>query len=543
MSPVAPLVQNPLTAERDSHDREALYQLFPTLRAASHDRVLALRSFLKGTPERWFDRAAYAWLSEWLSVRDARDRQALQGYLVAHDADLNRAFLFLREINRASWHQEIEESGGEYDLMRLVDRLLHPTYLRLVEGVLIPLVRVVAHFSRLDRGVGTEGLDVWPVVEELQRGKAALLVDPYRHVVRNGIAHGGVTYLQNEIRYRDKRGNEETLWNRDIIRTVDDLVDVCNGVAAAMKAFLVTKLDQGYGLPREVLVEELREETETPWWIVEGCVESEIGDRSQLLVYARANSRDSSKVQYSAIQTGILAESIVPGYDRYFVSLRSDLALPGWAAFDGQEMRLVRDSGPEDVSAYSGVVENGVVFYVPRRPMSRVVAKFDTYREVLRVGWPQVVEDMRRRTGAPHLVCRYAKMHRNSWGAVLTGGVIGDDWGKAEAHDVVHRFKRRILAKARRAAALESGASRFIRRLPLAFAQVAVYRRDYRARRLASYGLGEDLICTVRFQRMRRIKSPDIMDSTVEVVGRWRIAWNRAWLDEVEEGSSPGVSV
>lgn len=80
MSPVAPLVQNPLTAERDSRNRAALLELFPALRTAGHDRILALRPFLRRTPECWFDRAAHSWLSEWLEVRDAGDRRLLQDY-------------------------------------------------------------------------------------------------------------------------------------------------------------------------------------------------------------------------------------------------------------------------------------------------------------------------------------------------------------------------------------------------------------------------------------------------------------------------------
>jgi hypothetical protein len=60
-----------------------------------------------------------------------------------------------------------------------------------------------------------------------------------------------------------------------------------------------------------------------------------------------------------------------------------------------------------------------------------------------------------------------------------------------------------------------------------------VYRKDYRARRLKSFGLGSDLVCTVRFQRMSRIRSPDILGSTVESAGRWRVAWNKSWLDSL----------
>ena len=49
------------------------------------------------------------------------------------------------------------------------------------------------------------------------------------------------------------------------------------------------------------------------------------------------------------------------------------------------------------------------------------------------------------------------------------------------------------------------------------------------------FGLGEDLVCTVQIHRTRRIKSLDIMGSTIEMIGKWRVAWNKAWLDAVGE--------
>jgi hypothetical protein len=351
-------------------------------------------------------------------------------------------------------------------------------------------------------------------------------------VVRNAIAHGGVTYLQSEIRYRDRQGREETLNNRDIVRTIDDLLDTCNGCAAALKTFLITVRAVGYRIPREFLVEELREETRAPWWSVEGCVESEAMGRSQLLVYTRAKSRDYDKVRFSAIQTGLLAESLVPGYDRYFFSLRSRSGWPGWVGFDGNRLRAARESNPSDIAEYAdlGVVENNLIFYVPGRPLSKLGRKVDTYRHALATVLPQAREDFRRRLEIPRMVCRRAQIHRNGWGAVLDGSIVIDDWEDSKGQEIVRRFRRRIIRTARKEAALAKGSFPLLRRFPLAFAQVAVYRKDYRARRLKSFGLGGDLVCTVRFQRMSRIRSPDILGSTVESAGRWRIAWNEAWL-------------
>ena len=355
-------LQNPLTQTRDLHDRERLAAVFPVLESCSASRFLALRRYLDSRPERFFDRACcdvhLAWLRGCSKTRGARLKQ----YMAEASSEISGALLFLRQINAESWQDQNLETKDEYELLRFIDRHVHPTYLRLIEAVLAPLSRPVAFFSRLGRGKGTDGLDVWSVVQELNKNHPDCYTRSYRHIIRNGIAHGGIHYRQKEIRYRDKKGNEDTLDSRSVLRLCDDLLDVCNGLAVALKLFFLISRDQGYSPPRELLFEELREETLTPWWSIEGCVESELPTGPQLVIYVRTNTRHYAKVQWSTIQSGILAEFFAPGYDRYFFSLRSPQAWPGWAAFDGKKLRALREANVRDLSQFSGILEDGLIF-------------------------------------------------------------------------------------------------------------------------------------------------------------------------------------
>lgn len=99
------------------------------------------------------------------------------------------------------------------------------------------------------------------------------------------------------------------------------------------------------------------------------------------------------------------------------------------------------------------------------------------------------------------------------------------------AEETIRSHKRRIIRSAAKDA--RSSVSRFdvVRYLPLGYAHVSVYSEDFRRRRLSSFGLGPELVCTIQLQRIRRIKSPDIMGSTIETSGNWRIAWNQAWIE------------
>jgi hypothetical protein len=525
-------LQCPLTRERDARDRQRLTVVFPALNAGLAPHYLALRRYLTSRPEKFYSVDAYEIYFNWLKNHDANDPSGLKEYLLDHQAEIDRALLFLREINSEAWHDTTLRKGDEYDLVRFIDKHIHPTYLRLVEAVFTPFLRFIAYFARVDDGKGTDGLDVWAVVDEVNRGPAKALTATYVHIIRNGIAHGGITFLQHAIRYRDKKGNEDSFSADEVVRMLDDLLDTCNGLAAALKVFFAAFRDRGYLPPREILIEELQEETATPWWRIEGCVEAQIIGKSQLTIFARPNTRDQSKVHWSAFQGGVLAEYFAPGYERYFFSLRSPKGWPGWAAFDGPKLREKREAGENELSRYADAIETGVIFFVNGFVLPQFLGRIETLWMSLRVNLPAALDGMRRNLQIPNIDCRVAAAHRNAWGAVTKGDVVIDGIAPGKVVETTRRHRHRIIRAAVRRARRHGCHAAW---LPIAFAQVGVFRRDYRSRRLSSFGLDEDLVCTVRHQRLQRIQCPDIAGSTVEVDGNWRIAWNRAWLSDSGE--------
>lgn len=528
-------VQNALMREQNARDRSLLLDAFPQLQSCTTPNFLAFRSYLHSRPQRFFNEADFESLFSWLVSRASTHGPELKDYLKEHDGEINRALLFLSELNREEWTDLKLDSANEFELFRFVDKYFHSGYLRLIEAVLAPIARIVAHFSRLDRGKGTDGLDIYSIAEELSGTSQESFIRAYRNTVRNGIGHGGIVFRQSEISYRDKKGNEESLSVTSFVRLVDDLLDTCNGMVAALKMFFRVCESQGFVPPRQLLVEELKEETSAPWWSIEGCVESEISGCSQLIIYAKPMTRHYSKVRFSAIQTGILAEFFAPGYQRYFLSLSSRISA-GWAAFDGTKLRELRESDTGDIAGYSGIVEDDLVFYVPRPAMPAFLGKLDTLMRAFRIQIPIALEKLREERGIPDVICRDSKIHRNSWGSVVSGNVVVKTCEEADLREVIGLQKRRILKVAVKHARKQHRDC-LASYLPIAFAQISVYRRDYRRRRLNGFGLGEDLICTIRLHRLRRIRSPDISGATVEVDGNWRVAWNKNWLATVQQSA------
>lgn len=515
------ILDNSLTSKSRQIDRATAAQLFDISPGIANGQYLVLRCYTSSRPERFFNRNVQAVFARWLENCHQQEPQSLCDYLMDHLAEIDRALLYLHEINVEDWHDQKFGSSHDWEFLKIVDQCVHRTYLRLVEGVLTPFARLPAHFGRRARGAGTENLDIYAIGAELANSPLEQITSSYRHTIRNGIGHGGITYGQSEITYRDKRGNEEALSTNEIMKLCDDLLDDCNGLAAALAVFYVRHRGDGYPIPEQLMLQELREETAAPWWIVEGTIRSRVPVGNQLIVYARTRSADFPTIQFSATQTGILAEAFAPGYERYLVSISGSSSGVGWAVFHGARLRDHR-AAEADLAKYIDVIESIAFFPFKNRPlwMRRIWHMY----QAIRINWPYVRRDWHAARGIPEIIPRVATVHRNGWRSVLNGSVVMP----LSSPPQIRRFRRRIINAALRIAEANSPLARY---LPLGFAQISVFCRDYRTRRLASYGLGRDLVCTVRYQAIGRIRNPDIVGSTVEIAGAWRIAWNRAWLE------------
>ena len=295
---------NPLLLELHAQQIKELLSVFPMLHAAEGTQFISLWKYLETRPQRFFSADAFQVFLDKLIKLDREHKDVLFQVLDDYNAQINNAYRHVNEICAFDWHDEQVQSRDNYERLIFIDQDVHPAYLRLTEAVFRPLLQIVAHFSRLDRGKGVEDLDLYQIVQELESTNFRSVLSPYDHLMRNGIAHGGVTYSADHVIYEDKRGNRQELDNYHIIRKFDDLLDVCNGLLLAFSIFILTRKDDRYRLPVNLLIEELRAETRTPYWEVAGCLPSTQINGTQLIIYARINTMDERKVKFLSFSNG-----------------------------------------------------------------------------------------------------------------------------------------------------------------------------------------------------------------------------------------------
>lgn len=461
---------------------------------------------------------------------EKEDHLSLRQLIADEIGNIDNAFRHIEEINAFAWHDDPLQAEDDYRKLMLIDQNLNPAYLRLTEAVLKPLLAIPAYFSRIGRGKGTAKLEMSDISAELAGTELKKLLQPYEALVRNGVAHGGVTYGAKSIRYADKKGNKKELRDDEVIQLFDDLLDICNGMVAAISGFLLKQSAAEYPRPHQLRLEELRVETQTPYWQVVGWLPAEQINGSQLIIYIEVNTLDYQKALFSAFQTAILAELLASGYDRYFLSLNQPSGWRGYCAFNGNNLKHHRIQGHE-IDQYSDVLEDPGLFFIPRIKLPKLFGKFGSLWLALRVSKPIMVAEYRNSVGLCNVVVRHTELHRNSWGAVLKADVVLESSDDQIDQAVVRRQCRAIIRKSLRTARYERPYTSLLRYLPLGYARVHIFQKDFRRRKLANFGLAENLVGTLEIKRITRIKAPDIFGSTIEYTRRVRIAWNRRWME------------
>jgi len=313
MSAVQDIFCNRLLINIHENYRKILRTKFPELKNCGHKSYLLFYKYINKRPEKFYSQVVFEKFSTFLESEFKNNKERLVNLLNQNYYKIDKAYFFINEINNLDWHDSFEDMD-ELDFVKFIDNKTNPVYLQLTEGVFFPFIYLLAFISRLNRNKQIDGLDVFNCVEELNIHGNNDYCRTYDNIVRNGIAHGAVTYKQKEINFKDKRGKSKSFRFRQFIDLVDDHIDTCNALVIASKIFYIKYLNENLYIPPQLMIEELQSETESPWWRIEGSLKSKIANnQSQLIIYARTDTKDVLKAYYSTIMTGVLSEQFSPG--------------------------------------------------------------------------------------------------------------------------------------------------------------------------------------------------------------------------------------
>lgn len=490
--------------------------------------------YVNETPKRFYLKEAFRAYLNFLTVADKTDSILLQKVLSASEQNLDNANNALNEINNIQIH-DIGPPDNEIELIDFIDTKIHFNLLKLYESCLFGFLLVVAEYERIKHKKGIEGMDLYNVIDDLKNGSFAFVFSAYRGTVRNGIAHGKVVFKERDIKYTDKKGNSELVSSREIIKLFDYLIDINNGLSLALKTFMLS--DVGYkkktefNIPRSILVEELKTTCKTPGWEILNSFESlSIGNKKQLTIYVKNSNWDSNKVKWYCFFTAYRAEALTKQYERFFLSLGSTHSLPGWAAFNGYKLRELRENDSNDLNEYFAALENGLVMFVPKFKLPRLIYKLGSFRNALLISL-SLQHQKQKEKSSTRIEVRDAYFHSKGSYLVVTDSsvVLRRGLTEGEIINVIANNYKGIVNQVFRYTKNQLSFLNLQKYLPIRYARVFIYDTDMRIRNLRHSGLIPELIAAIEINNSRRIKTVNLINCEIEQKGKYKIYWHENW--------------
>lgn len=455
--------------------------------------------------------------------------------LTEHSDALDLSHRVLAEVARSSLHDSYVPKGA-LARIKWIDEQLNQLLLRLWEASLHGFLLVHEQVRRRSAGIGLEKMDLYNVVQGATKSPLALAEKVYDHIMRNGIGHGKVRFNEDSVSYTDKKGGKITRTVEEVTRTFDDLLDALHGFALAHQLFWAINKDTlstaGLQLPRSVLFEELKARVNMPGWNILACLESDRrAPKRQLEIHLHNDHWDFSKVQFWGFYTAYWAERLTASFDSVFLHFRSSSSNAiSWAGYNAERMRELRTQGATNITAYKGVLEGDLMFFIPKVKLPKWVLKVGTWRMAFR-GQFAAWSAQRHADRIVPIKVRHCAIHAKRGYSILPDPVVVVNIPEGiDAKDFVRQHHRDIVRSTVKACRRSLDWHAVARYLPIRYARIMVHATDMRRRQLQHSGLSSNLIGTVGFNTSKRIQKIEIATGTLEPHGRYRLVWNSRWL-------------
>lgn len=531
---------NPATKQQHDDWQNRIKAEFPDTDFSFSSDYLCLINYLDKAPQRFYSREAFKQYLTFLENVKLRDPKLLADILIDTEPLLSISNRILTEVNDKPIHDTLLPKEHN-DLINFIDKEIHYNLLKVYETPFFHLSKIIAKYHWIKEKKGTDGLDLYNSVKQLKKVGFGFVDRFYLHDVRNGIAHGKVIFTDMDITYIDKKGGIVKIPTRNIIDTLDGILDITNGFCLAFKVFSLTNSDffETYGIqiPQSILLEELQAKANGPAWTITNCLESiAMHDKKQLMIYVKNDNWDYSKVHWYSFTTAMWAEALTKSYDRIFFSLHSkhnQLSPTGWAAYDATKFKQLREANEKSFEAFKGVLEGDLLFFIPKFKFPKFIYKLGTYRSILKITFPLAWRKYLDTYFPNPFIVRETQIHSKKYFSVVQDpSVIIKPNFQADIEDLIRINRKRIVKLAIKYSRSQCSRFSLTRYLPVKYIRVFIYDTDKRVRNLRNSGLIADLVATIEVNTTKRIQTIDIIGGTPEQIGKYRIVWNKWWQDK-----------
>ncbi|GAF04652.1 hypothetical protein [Saccharicrinis fermentans] len=518
------IIENPITRELHKNWFTKVKNSFSIDGDAE---CLSLIRYLEVSPNKYYSKKAEIEYTRFLSKLSASESKKILG---ENRGIIDQSIRVIEEINSLNIHN-IAIPKDELDILEFIDKNIHYNYLRLLENGFYTLILLPSIYSRTSRSKSISGLDIFNCVEELANTDFGFISEFYNNNIRNGIAHGKIEIINNEFKYIDKKGNATSIPFKQIIKMFDRLLDCLNGFVLSLGLYFLSSSKPNLSLndyiPQSLLFEELKYQINGPAWEAITSFDSRnINNKRQLNLYIKNDFLDYNKVQFNIFRTAVLTEKFTTGYNRIFIGLKSKNSkskIDGFAGFNTDKLCQLRKHESSQIEDYKGVMEDNLLFFIPKWKLPKLFYKIGTYRMILKSSLGSYLESIqshklsnryRYKESSSHSKGRYLISPRVSY--YINGKVDNEDI-KSNAQNII-----RLAKKHSKSSYKKFSFKRFLR---VRYTRVFIYTTDARVREFINRGLPPSLVCVINMNQTKTIKAP-LTYGKVESCKNYEIIWN-----------------
>ena len=533
---------NPAMSQFHDDWRQRIRNKFSDINFSTSPDYLCLIHYLDKAPQKFYSNEAFKQYLYILEEIKLKDPKSLANILIDAESLLSISNKILTEINDKSIH-DIHLPKDHNDLIDFIDREIHYNLLKLYETPFFQFSKIIAKYYWIKNNKVTDGLDLYNAVTQIKKVGFDFVESIYLHDVRNGIAHGKIIFSDLDITYIDKKGNNAKISTRKIIDTLDGTLDITNGFCLAFKVFCLTNSDffKDYSvpIPQSILLEELQAKANGPDWTITNCLDSvALNDRKQLMIYVKNDNWSFEKVLWYAFTSALWAEALTKSYDRIFFSLHSKhakISPVGFAAYDARKMRQLRETNAHEFGSYKGVLEGDLLYFVPKIKFPKFIYTIGTYKDIAKSIFPLAYRNYIDTYFPNPFYIRDTKIHRKKNFVVVedTSVIIKANFLE-NSEDLIRKNRKKIVNLAIRYSRKKCSRLSITRYLGVQHIRVFIYDTDKRVRNFQNSWLIPELIATIEVNTTKHIRTIDILGGTPEQIGKYRIVWNRKWIEKKE---------
>ncbi len=307
---------NPLGSADAEANRQDGLQFFGDYLPSSVNPVWfrVLSKFTKDIPLRYWNKDT---IEKALSILEFNDHRTVEALLQWKNR-VGIGFDYLFRRSSIEKHEEDLSTLKAPDLLLLANEF-HPEYLRRCEYIFTNLI--ILYWAILKKGSVRTDFEIKGAVSFLRSKGTELLLAGYDEKVRNGIAHGQVTFGLSDIQYGDNRFLYK-LQDDEFLYLFDTLWRTLNSLAIAILIFIARNHSSissvNNPLPTSIISLIAAAETERGGLSLKGVIESETQSSRQLhiLIETIFNKRESILLECSQIAIRLLDAGAV-GYSRF----------------------------------------------------------------------------------------------------------------------------------------------------------------------------------------------------------------------------------